>query len=225
MWSSPKPRSNTIDTVAKILSWVSLCALCISCENNYAHLTNIDSQGSAIVCFGDSITRGHGASPGMDYPSQLSKLLGRPVVNAGKDGDTTATALARIETVLLKTDPRLVIIELGGNDFLNSVRREITFHNLERIVKRCTDTGAMVVILHAKLGLFADPYRDGFASIADKHNALLVTNTLKGILGHPSRMYDQIHPNDVGYTLFAERVAAVVRPLLEVADHIRLQDT
>ena len=47
-----------------------------------------------IVCFGDSLTYGTGAQPGADYPSQLSSMIGKPVINAGVPGDTTARALS-----------------------------------------------------------------------------------------------------------------------------------
>ena len=57
--------------------------------------------GEKIICFGDSLTYGTGASRGMDYPSQLSKMISRPVINAGVSGDTTARALQRLERDVL----------------------------------------------------------------------------------------------------------------------------
>ena len=42
-----------------------------------------------IICFGDSLTSGTGADAGMDYPSQPSKMIAKPVINAGLPGDTT----------------------------------------------------------------------------------------------------------------------------------------
>lgn len=152
-----------------VLVWLYLCVWCLGCGPDYAELANIESEGAAIVCFGDSITRGYGASLGKAYPDRLGRLLRRRIVNAGRDGDTTERALSRIEDVLWRTDPRLVIIELGGNDLLKGVNRDITFQNLDDIVQHCIDAGAMVVILHAKYGLFADPYADGFESTAEKH--------------------------------------------------------
>ena len=54
------------------------------------------AAGQRIIAFGDSLTFGTGASGGMDYPSQLSKMITRPVINAGRPGDTTASALQRL---------------------------------------------------------------------------------------------------------------------------------
>src|SRR5437763_9915919 len=84
-------------------------------------VTNLDSHGSNIIAFGDSLTAGYGANPGEDYPSRLSSMIGVTIMNAGVSGDTTDTALARIDTDVLARDPRLVIVGLGGNDFLRGV--------------------------------------------------------------------------------------------------------
>jgi hypothetical protein len=34
-----------------------------------------------LLCFGDSLTYGTGSSKGMDYPAQLSRMIGLPVMN------------------------------------------------------------------------------------------------------------------------------------------------
>ncbi len=146
---------------------------------------------------------------------------GTPVVNAGVDGDTTGSALNRLERDALIQDPRLVVVALGGNDVLRQMSRETTLENLDRIVAGCVDQGARVVLVHAKFGLFSDPYQKGFEAVAKRYGALLVHDVLGGILGNPKRMYDRIHPNDEGYDLFARRVAEVVGPLLQEADSRR----
>jgi acyl-CoA thioesterase-1 len=201
--------------------WAAIVAMLVfasGCGPDYDYVANLDSAGSAIVCFGDSLTRGYGVEAGRDYPSQLSRLLGEPIINAGRDGDTTGSALERLDEDVLVHAPRLVIVELSGNDFLKRVPKEETFANLDQIVARCVAAGAMVVLVHAKFGLWSDPYIQGFEEIAEKHGALLVENVLNGILTNPKRMYDRIHPNEEGYRLMAERVAEVVRPLLEEAE-------
>lgn len=184
-------------------------------------VANLTAPGETIVCFGDSITKGYGASPGNDYPSQLEQKLGRPVVNAGENGDTTADALLRLDTDVLVLRPRLVIIELAGNDLLRKIPKETTADNLETIVERCITAGCMVALVHGRLGLFRDPYWAHFKEIAGQHGAVIVKDSLRGILGNPRMMSDQIHPNDAGYALLAQRVAEVVGPLLGRADDAR----
>ena len=44
-------------------------------------IRNALPSGENIICFGDSLTYGTGASEGMDYPSLLSKMLSMPVIN------------------------------------------------------------------------------------------------------------------------------------------------
>ena len=187
------------------------------CGTSFDHVTHLANPNTAIVCFGDSLTRGHGASPGMDYPAQLGALLGAQVINAGQDGDTTASALKRLDDVLGEA-PRLVIVGLGGNDILQKRPKSETMADLDTIVRTIVNSGAMVVLVHAKFGLFDDPYRDGIDEIAARHGAAVAYDVLADILARPSRMSDQIHPNDAGYALMAERIHEVVGPLLEAAD-------
>ena len=83
-----------------------------------ARVTNLDSHNANIIAFGDSLTAGYGAQPGEDYPSRLSSITGLNIINAGVSGDTTESALARVDTYfLLTTDeplPNPSILEWDG---------------------------------------------------------------------------------------------------------------
>jgi lysophospholipase L1-like esterase len=188
---------------------------------SYDRIRNLRSAGQTLVCFGDSMTEGVGAGQGEDYPSVLSRLIVAPVVNAGQRGDTTAAALERLASDVLDKNPRLVIVLLGGNDFLRQVPIGDTRKNLEAIVQRIQERGAMVVITGMKLGLFTDEYGAMVENIAEKFGALLVPQVTKGILTDSKLRSDPIHPNGAGYRLIAERIAEKVRPLLERADRER----
>src|SRR5688572_31152541 len=61
------------------------------------------------VAFGDSLTEGHGASPGNDYPSLLGNRLGIAIQNLGKTGETSEDGLNRIDTVVA-LKPRVVLL-------------------------------------------------------------------------------------------------------------------
>jgi len=96
-------------------------------------IKNSGTKGKNIICFGDSVTFGYGVGPGQDYPTELAKLLKLPVINAGVDADTTFFALDRLDNDVLVKNPRLVIVEFCGNDFIKKIPREDTLKNLSKI--------------------------------------------------------------------------------------------
>lgn len=184
-------------------------------------IRNVRSAGETIICFGDSLTEGVGAGSGEDYPTVLSRLLGMRVVNAGHRGDTSARALERIADSILTQNPRLVIVLLGGNDFLRQVPTEETRKNLKEIVRRIQDHGAMVAIAGIKLGLFTDEYGPIFEETAEELGALYIPGVMKGIFNDAKFKSDRIHPNGAGYGLIAERIAEKIKPLLQQSDRLR----
>jgi lysophospholipase L1-like esterase len=168
-------------------------------------IKNLRPRGDRIICFGDSLTAGYGASQGKDYPAQLARLLGRPVINAGISGDTTARALARLETDVLSKSPRIVLITLGGNDLKNRLPRDQTFRNLKTIVESIQSRGALVIIGGIDVPLFGRGFDRAYAELARETGAILIPNILEDIFDRRERMSDPIHPNDRGYALMAER--------------------
>jgi acyl-CoA thioesterase-1 len=184
----------------------------LGCANR--EIKNLDSKGKTIICFGDSLTFGYGVSPGEDYPSQLSKLLNAPIINAGVDGDTSATALTRLEADVLEKDPFLVIVELTGNDFLKKVPMEETRKNIEDIVDRIQAKGIMVAVADVSAGMFLAEYKSLLAKIARGKGAIFIPGLLNGIITTPNLKSDFIHPNAAGYKLIAQRVYRVVLPYL-----------
>lgn len=174
----------------------------------------IDSRGTNIICFGDSITAGDNVKSDERYPSVLSTLLKRSVINAGVGGDTTQSALMRLERDVLTKDPLLVIVILGGNDFLHKRPLNETMENLRTIIRKIHENGAMVAL--GQLGpLTMFTYRDDYQRLAEQEKAVLIKGVLKGIFGNPKLMHDTIHPNAEGHAQLAQKVYEAVNPLLE----------
>ena len=165
-----------------------------------------------IICFGDSLTFGTGAVPGMDYPSQLSKMILKPVINAGAPGDTTASALTRLQRDVLSRSPDMVLITLGGNDLKNGVAKDIAFKNLKRIVKSIQGQGARVIIGGLRFPLRDRGFARGYKDLADQTGAVLIPDIFKDIIGNRRLMSDPIHPNGNGYKIMAQRFLEAMPP-------------
>lgn len=187
----------------------------------YAKVKNLASGGSTVIAFGDSLTAGYGVAKGDDYPSKLSALAGVAILNAGVSGDTTEAALARIDEDVLSKDPRIVLVGLGGNDFLRSVPITVTEANLRTIVQKIQGAGGMVVLLGFTFPSITSNYGTMYERVAEDEGCLFVPELLEGIMANPSLKSDEIHPNAPGYALMAERVDRPLKTLLANANAAR----
>ncbi|MGD1973668.1 MAG: GDSL-type esterase/lipase family protein [Desulfobacterales bacterium] len=170
-----------------------------------SQVKSIGSNTEIIVCFGDSLTFGTGADKGMDYPSQLAKMIRKTVINKGIPGDTTTSALRRLNRDVLSKNPEFVLITLGGNDLKNGVPVDVAFGNLKHIVQTIQKHGAKVIIGGLKYPGIDRGFGKGYEDLAQQTGAMLVPNIFEGIAKNPDLMSDPIHPNSSGYTIIARR--------------------
>lgn len=204
----------------KILLAIFTCyclVLLNSCQSSINNITNINcATGEEILVLGDSITAGYGLEPKQAYPYLLSQKLNLPIVNLGVSGDTTANGLARLSEDILTEKPWIVIIGLGGNDFLKKVPKKITEQNLKSIISQIQAENAITVLLGMNLGLFTDEYKDLYQNVAEETGSYLIPQVLKGIIDNPKhRQQDIIHPNAIGQAILADKIAQALKPLLD----------
>lgn len=167
-----------------------------------------------VVAFGDSLTYGTGSKLGGGYVTKLESKLGLPVANLGLSGDTTEGALRRIAQVI-ERKPTITIVLLGGNDFLQGIPQEKTFENLGEIIEAIQASGSKVLLVGLEPLLVKNGERQAFDALAQKYQTAYVPNILQGIYGRLDMMSDNLHPNDKGYALMAERVEPELRKLLK----------
>jgi lysophospholipase L1-like esterase len=170
--------------------------------------------GENIIAFGDSLTAGAGATAGNDYVSVLSRRIGQPIINAGVAGDTTELAMERFQADVLDKNPRIVILELGGNDGLQKQPIDGVFGRLATMIQRIHQSGAAVLLIGIKPQLFSQEYNSRFEDLAREENTSFVPDILHGIVGHDDLMADTIHPNDKGNVIMADRIEPVLRKML-----------
>ena len=178
-------------------------------------IKNLDSKGKNIICFGDSLTYGTGAPDGEGYPFVLARLLNKDVINTGVPGDKTETALLRLQSDVLENDPYVVIVELGGNDFLEKVPKERTLRNLEEIIAEIQAAGAIVALCDLSSGIMLSGYRSDYGQIAGKTGSVFIPRLMEGILNNESLKSDPIHPNAEGYKIMAKRIYEAIKPYVD----------
>ena len=184
-----------------------------------------------ILAFGDSLTAGKDLEdPNREsYPAVLERLLKEAgqsvsVTNGGHSGDTTFDALARLD-FSLEEKPHVVIVGLGSNDTFQGKRVGDMERNLDEIVRRCQDRGAVVVLCGMKtfpnLGLYyASDYAKMFKRVANRWGAFYVPFMLEGVAGIPAlNLPDMIHPNSQGYDRVARTLLPVVQQALKKRRH------
>jgi len=177
-------------------------------------IRNLPVGPGPIVCYGDSLVSGEGASSHRQtYPARLGQQLGRTIQARGTPGQTTTGALASLREGDGPKDASLVIVTLGGNDMLTRTRFGVTEANLAEIFDLLHARGAVVAFTAIESPLSAQRGRS-LAKLCRRHGVILVPDFLGGVLGDKELMADPIHPNDEGYAILAGRVADALRPFL-----------
>ena len=190
------------------------CALLAGCgRRRFRKLV----AGDAILAVGDSLTAGFGAPKGADYPAQLAQILGHKVINGGVSGDTSAQALARLPDLLVQK-PKLVVVSIGGNDFLQRQPESGTRENIRKMVADIRATGVpavLVAIPHFTTGGLLGVVSEHplYAELADELDVPLLKGAWAEILGDKDLKSDAVHANAAGYRLFAEKLAGFLRKL------------
>jgi acyl-CoA thioesterase-1 len=178
----------------------------------------------AIVVFGDSLSAGYGVENGGSFPDFLQKELDHAghkyrIVNEGVSGDTTGGGLARIgSAIALK--PRIVILELGGNDGLRGLPLANTRANLDQMIVKFKQSGARLLLAGITLPPNYGPdyikrFESIYTELAAKHKVPLIPFLLQDLVGKPGMIQgDGIHPTRKGNEVVAKLVMRYLKPLL-----------
>lgn len=183
---------------------------------------NTLAKDATLLCLGDSLTFGYGAAAGTSYPEQLEALTGHVTQNAGVNGDTTEGALARLPGLLQANTPGLVLVSIGGNDFLRSLPIARTRAALKQLVQTAAATTQVAliaqprpVLMAAAIGSLND--HEVYAEVASETGVPLFEGGWSYVLSRAELRSDQIHANSDGYKVFAEQLADWLRKMKLVA--------
>lgn len=173
-------------------------------------------DGTPVLAFGDSVTAGVGAAAGLGYPDRLAQATGWQVINGGLSGDTARQARQRLAPLLATHQPALVIVELGGNDFLRQTPAAKVRLYLQEIVREARASGATVALvavprlslLRASVGALSDS--PIYAELAAEEGVVLIPAVFSDVLSDESLRADEIHPNARGYEQLARGILSAL---------------
>jgi acyl-CoA thioesterase I len=177
-----------------------------------------------IVCFGDSLTSGHGIAPAAAYPAILHRRVRRAglpfeVINAGVARETSADARRRFERAL-DGDVRVLIIALGANDGLRGMPVEQLKANLRYFVETAQKRN-IAVLLCAMEALpiygwaYTTAFHNAYVEVAHQYHVPMVPFILMDVIGNPQLMQaDRAHPNAEGARAIADQIWAHLEPML-----------
>lgn len=187
------------------LRWAFVFVLLLGCGER-PKLERLSSD-AVVLAFGDSLTFGTGAAEAESYPAQLESMIGRRVVRAGVPGEVTAQALARLPAALDEHAPRLLLLCIGGNDFLRRLGNPQAERNVRGMVRLARSRGVAVMLIGTPEPGFTVAPPAFYSSIAKEFGLPYEEGIIGQVLRDASLKADPIHPNARGYRLIAERVA------------------
>ena len=182
------------------------------------------ARAPVVTLLGDSITAGLGLPAKEALPARLQAALaasGQTAVvrGAGVSGDTTAGGLARLN-FSVQADTTLCIVELGGNDYLQSVDPHLIQSNLTQIVTRLRQRNIKVLLLggHApsgSSGAYGRAFNAAFSAAGKAAGVVALPDLLDTVLGHSDLLQpDGVHPNAKGVNVLVDRLAPTVKRAL-----------
>ena len=178
----------------------------MSCSRNNQIYIN------SIVCFGDSLTQGYGATGEQTYPYFLQQLTNLSVINKGINGNTSKDGLNRIDDILT-TQNSIILVEFGANDFFQQIPISETRENMEQIIDKLKATDNIVVLVSIEDKQLKQLYTM-LKSLAKEKKVLFIDGILNEFWNDRTLFSDEVHPNSKGYKLVADKIYKSIKHLI-----------
>jgi acyl-CoA thioesterase-1 len=184
------------------------------------------ASAATVLVLGDSISAAYGIQREMGWVSLLQQYVRSidedfTVINASISGETTAGGLARFAQSLAEHQPKITVIELGGNDGLRGYPLQQVKSNLTKLVQMAKAANSQVLLLGMQIPPnYGARYSSGFAKlfddIASSEQVRLVPSFLERIALTPGMLQaDGIHPVQAAQPKLLETVQPELDKLIK----------
>lgn len=170
-----------------------------------------DNDINTVLCIGDSITDGECVPDGASYPSRLSDMAKKKVINAGSCGEKSSGGEARIGALLARHNPGYVCILYGANDAIFGHSTGSLISNLRGMIAACKANKSIPIIAtltpmrdgHAFANGTASDYSDAIRLLAKEEKVRLADLRKEFGDNRDFIQADGLHPSDSGTQLIA----------------------
>ena len=178
-----------------------------------------------VLVLGDSLSAEYGLTRGAGWVPLLERRIATTrtpaaIVNASISGETTSGGRARLQALLAKHHPDIVVIELGGNDGLRGLQLSATQSNMQAMIDMSKKSGARVLLLGMQIppnygGDYTRRFAGMYATLAKQPGVSLVPFFLEGLQTRPDLFQaDRIHPVAAAQPLLLDNVWPYLSRLL-----------
>jgi acyl-CoA thioesterase-1 len=188
------------------------------------------ASGQTILVVGDSLSAEYGIARNTGWVELLKQNLIDTtqeknqipkIINASISGDTTSSGMNRLETLLERDDPDIVILELGANDALRGLSLYATKSNLEAMIKASQKRKAKVLLLGMRIPPnygrdYSEKFNKIFQELASEYGCEIVPFFLSRIATNRELFQaDGIHPTAEAQAELMQTVKSALKPILK----------
>lgn len=183
-------------------------------------------QAAELLIVGDSLSDAYSIPAESGWVTLLARELGKrhEVINASISGETTAGARVRMDDLLARHAPDLLLIILGGNDGLRGLPPAQLQDNLAALIEKGKAAGAEVALMQVRLPASLGPvyiqrFEAVYERLAKDWNISLLPFFLEFVSERPELLLpDGIHPGEEAQLLMLEAVRPFLLERLEALD-------
>ena len=190
------------------------------------HAVSADSNLPSILVFGDSLSAAYGIEEEEGWVNLLEERvkgedLSFRIINGSVSGETSTGGVERLPGMLSAYSPKVVIIELGGNDGLRGLPLNLLNDNLNKMVDMVHESGSLALLAGIQIPpnygpRYTVPFTELYYEIAETKQIAFIPFLIEGIPQQPELMQDDgIHPKAEAQSLILENVWPYLLPLIE----------
>ncbi|GIU50145.1 arylesterase [Shewanella marinintestina] len=168
-------------------------------------------SATPILILGDSLSASYGMPENQGWVQLLrEKMPNSSIINGSVSGETSAGGLRRLPALLESAQPKILLIELGGNDGLRGFPPKQLKNNLTKIIELAKAQQVKVLLSEIMVPpnygpRYASQINTVYKDLATEHDVTLMPFFMEQIVIDPSLMQrDGIHPNQKAQIIIAE---------------------